>query len=155
MFFDGVRLFSPLGIPRSRGTPADLVNLTRCLSSKWTLISHKCLMKVIEEARKRVKSNATGIGPGSLSAIEKVVHSLEVDTSPSGSGPLRAKSYVSALKQGEKLEGKLAHLILFILPVEGHPLVYWFIRTQLHNACMNECRPPEVTIGSSVTENKL
>ena len=98
MFLDGVRLFNPLGIPRSRGKPVDLLNLTRHLSSKYTVISHSCLMNVIDEARKRVKSNATGIGAGSLSVIEKVVHSLEVDASSCGSGPLRAKSYVSALK---------------------------------------------------------
>jgi hypothetical protein len=58
-------------------------------------------MNVIDEARKRVKSNATGIGAGSLSAIEKVVHSLEIETSPTGSGPLRAKSCVSALEWEE------------------------------------------------------
>lgn len=98
MFLGGVRLFNPLGIPRSRGKPVDLVNLTRHLSSKYTVISHNCLMNVIDEARKRVKSNATGIGAGSLSAIEKVVHSLEIDASLCGSGPLRAKSCISALK---------------------------------------------------------
>lgn len=98
MFLNGVRLFSPLGIPRSRGKPVDLVNLTRHLSSKYTLISHNCFMNVIDEARKRVRSNATGIGAGSLSAIKKVVHSWEIDTSPPGSGPLRAKSCVSVLK---------------------------------------------------------
>ena len=97
MFLDGVRLFNPLGIPRSRDKPVDLVNLTRHLSSKYTVISRNCLMNVIDEARKRVKSNAPGIGAGSLSAIEKVVHSLEIDGSSSGSGPLRAKSCVSAL----------------------------------------------------------
>ena len=98
MFLDGVRLFNPLGIPRSRDKPVDLVNLTRHLSSKYTVISHNCLMNVIDEARKRVKSNAPGIGAGSLSAIEKAVHSLEIDASSCGSGPLRAKSCVSALK---------------------------------------------------------
>ena len=102
MFLDGVRLFNPLGIPRSRGTLVDLVNLTRRLSSKYTLISRNCLMNVIDEARKRVKSNATGIGAGSLKDIEKVVHPLEVDTSPSGSGPRRAKSYISALKSEKR-----------------------------------------------------
>ena len=101
MFLDGVRLFNPLGIPRSRGKPVDLDNLTRHLSSKYTLISRNCLINVIDDARKREKSNASGIGAGSLSAIEKVVHSLEIDTSPSGSGPLRAKSCASTIKRGE------------------------------------------------------
>ena len=82
----------------------DLVNLTRHLSSKYTLISHNCLMNVIDEVRKRVKSNATGIGAGSLNDMEKVVHSLEVNASLSGSGPLRAKSCASALKWGKKLK---------------------------------------------------
>jgi hypothetical protein len=74
-------VFNPSGIPRSRDKPVDLVNLTRHLSSKYTAISRNCLMNVIDEARKRVKSNAPGIGAGSLSAIEKVVHSLEIDGS--------------------------------------------------------------------------
>lgn len=105
MFLDGVRVFNPSGIPRSRDKPADLVNLTRHLSSKYTVISHNCLMNVIDEARKRVKSNAPGIGAGSLSTIEKVVHSLEIDASPCGSGPLRAKSYVYPLKWKIILQG--------------------------------------------------
>lgn len=105
MFLDGLRVFNPSGIPRSRDKPVDLINLTRHLSSKYTVISRNCLMNVIDEARKRVKSNAPGIGAGSLSAIEKVVHSLEIDASSCGSGPLRAKSYVSELKWKIILQG--------------------------------------------------
>lgn len=46
-------------------------------------------MNVIEEARKRVKSNAGGMGAGSRSVISNVVHGSRVSE---GNSPRRAKS---------------------------------------------------------------
>lgn len=54
------------------------------------LTSDKCDMKVMEEATKRVKSNALGIGAGSRRFIEKEVHRSGGDSS--GRVPRRAKS---------------------------------------------------------------
>jgi len=50
-------------------------------------------MKVIEDARNRVKSNATGIGVGSRRAIVKLVHCLDAwSSSLAGSCPLLANN---------------------------------------------------------------
>ena len=65
----GLVLLSPFGIDTSFDMSQSLDNLTSRLSSKYTLTSERCVMNVIEETKKRVKSNAGGIGPGSLSVI--------------------------------------------------------------------------------------
>jgi aminoglycoside N3'-acetyltransferase len=59
----------PSSIGISFGMPRFLDSLTIRLSSKYTLTSERCAMNVIEETKKRVKSKAGGIGPGSLSVI--------------------------------------------------------------------------------------
>jgi hypothetical protein len=65
----GLVALSPFSIGTSLDTPPSLDNLTSRLSSKYTLTSERCVMNVIEETKKRVKSKAGGIGPGSLSVI--------------------------------------------------------------------------------------
>jgi hypothetical protein len=49
-------------------------------------------MNVIEEATKRVKSNAPGIGAASRNAISKDVHGFGKGVSAEGKVPRRAKS---------------------------------------------------------------
>lgn len=56
-------------------------------------------MKVIEEARKRTKSKAMGIGDGSRKGISNVVH-LCVDPSPEGGNfPRRAYNYMKTISR--------------------------------------------------------
>ena len=59
----------PFSIGTTLETPRFLDNLTSRISSKYTLTSERCVINVIEEVKKRVKSKAAGIGPGSLSVI--------------------------------------------------------------------------------------
>lgn len=89
----GERQFRPFGTPRSRGSPEALFNFTNRLSSKKTLTSFSVLMKVKDEAKNRVKSNARGMGAGSLSTIPKLVHALDFESSSSlGKRPRRANN---------------------------------------------------------------
>src|SRR5882757_1587686 len=85
----GLVTLRPFGIGISFGMPQFLDNLTSRLSSKYTLTSERCVMKVIEDAKKRVKSKAAGIGQGSLSVIWKVVHGSTTSSTEAGTVPRR------------------------------------------------------------------
>ena len=82
-------------------------------------------MKVIEDARNRVKSKATGIGTGCLRGISKEVQIVLESSGPlCGNGPRRAKSYNygrEVLVEAMCIE---KYLILVIPEVETHPLVW-------------------------------
>ena len=67
--FSGLEALRPLGKLSALGDPGLFVSLDNRLSSRNTLTSSKCRMKVIEEARNLVKSNGCGIGVGSRSSI--------------------------------------------------------------------------------------
>lgn len=71
--FLGLALFRPLGIPSSLGMPDALVNLARHLLSKWMETSERRDIKTMEDEMKRVRSNAEGIGAGSLRTSSKHV----------------------------------------------------------------------------------
>lgn len=69
----GLVFFRPLGTPTVFGTPGCFLRCDIRVSSRYTLTSDSCFMKVIEDARKRVRSKAFGIGAGSLRVISNVV----------------------------------------------------------------------------------
>src|SRR5271154_5656582 len=118
----GLVAFNPNGMEDSLLTPEVLVNFTRRLSLKYTLTSERCAMKVMEEARKRVKSNADGIGLGSRNGISNDVH-VDEDAMVVGMVPRRARSYSHDALRYAAAKQKTAYLILLIFPVKPHPLV--------------------------------
>ena len=75
------------------------MSLARRIPFINTLTSCRCAMKVIEEARKRTKSKAMGMGDGSRKGISNVVH-LCVDPSPEGGNfPRRAYNYMKTISR--------------------------------------------------------
>ena len=88
MVFEGLIVFNPLGIGTLLASPGSLDSDASLWLSKKTLTSRKWTMKVTEEDKNRMKSNAIGIGAGSRRPIWKVVHDVA-----SGNCPRRAKSW--------------------------------------------------------------
>lgn len=112
--------FKPLRKPIARGIPRVLSSLASRLPSKNTLTSDKRAMKVIEDAKKRMKSNGVGMGPGSRRGMQNVVQTL---CWSSGMSPRRANSY-GWLGLNLVIYSVLTYLVLLVLPVEAHPLSY-------------------------------
>jgi hypothetical protein len=125
-------------------------------------------MNVMEDARKRVKSKATGIGESSLKGMSKHVQASRSGSS-SGNRPRRAKSYHLSDNIFDGIVVRTKYLIFLILPVESDPLcsvngiIYGSMKQDepalwiVGGYCMQRevYTPPEVTKGSSVTENRL
>lgn len=86
----GLAVFSPVGIVVGVGTPGSFTSRASRLPSTNTLTSRRCVTNVIEDARKRTKSNAIGIGAGSRRGISKVVHALVGSSGEGGRWPRRA-----------------------------------------------------------------
>lgn len=89
---DGLDVFSPRGNATTNGCPGSFVRRASLLPSRKTLTSRMCTMNVIEEARKRVRSNAIGMGAGSRRGISNDVHSLSSEFNEGGKVPRLANS---------------------------------------------------------------
>ena len=76
-------------------------------------------MKVMEETKNLVKSNAEGIGVGSRRSISNVVHGSPVSLRRL---PRRANNLWLWSRHAQRQMAGLAHLIFPVLPVKPHPL---------------------------------
>jgi hypothetical protein len=83
----------PHGRETVRCSPVLLPNVASRMSSKYTLTSDICAMKVNEVAKKRARSNTDGIGAGSRRGTEKEVHGFDSEFMRDGISPQRANSY--------------------------------------------------------------
>lgn len=93
MILDVLERFKPFGISTAFGNPGDLVNFANLLSSRYMLTSERCVINIIEDATKRVKSKAPGIGAGVRSFTSTEVHRSEMEPWAPVKGPRRTKSW--------------------------------------------------------------
>jgi hypothetical protein len=127
-----------------------LVNRASRLSSKKTLTSLRWAMKLMEDTKNRVKSNAAGIGAGSRKPISKVVQG---SPSESGSDPLLANNFRAGLL------GRVAEIFDIDAPdpccLSSRTPSIGLCDIKQERGLRRSFLPPDVTKGSSVTENKL